>query len=60
MNAAHIGFEQRYLQDLKQMKKEENAKAELTDGRRRWFNREMDKVRSKIDELLQKQNKENN
>ena len=51
---AQIGFEQRYLQDLKRMKKEKQAKGELSNGKRKWFNQETDKVRDRINQLIQK------
>jgi hypothetical protein len=57
---ARIGFEQRYLQDLKRLKKEKQAKGELSNGRRKWFNQEADKVRDRIDELIQKKKERDN
>lgn len=39
-------FNQRYIEDLKRMKQEQEN---LRDGRRRWFNREIDKIKGELE-----------
>lgn len=47
-----IGFNQRYLEDLRQMKKtEKDSESGLEDGRRRWFNRDIENIEKLIENL---------
>lgn len=39
-------FNERYLEDLKRMKEEEKP---LSDGRRRWFNQEIEKLEGELE-----------
>ncbi|MFB6215788.1 MAG: hypothetical protein ABEJ72_02300 [Candidatus Aenigmatarchaeota archaeon] len=51
---ARIKWNQRYIEDLQYMKKEESQQDDgLSNGRRRWLNREMEDARQKIMELDQ-------
>lgn len=43
-----LRFEQLYLEDLKQMKRNEEN---LSNGRRKWFNQEIENVKNKIQKL---------
>lgn len=46
-----LQFSQRYLSDLQE---EKNNKEKLSNGRRKWLNKEISKTKDKIEELDQK------
>jgi hypothetical protein len=51
-----IRFNVQLLKELRHLREEErdNSNGRLSDGRRKWFNRELDSVRTQIDHLESK------
>lgn len=48
-----IKFTQRAIAGLQTQKKEEKQEGGLSDGRKRWFNREIDRKREKLRNLIE-------
>lgn len=51
-----LNWQKNYLEDLKKMKKKEDKNKKLSNGRRKWFNKEISKTKQKIENLSEKLN----
>lgn len=49
-----IRFTQRTIATLQSQKNEERESGDLSDGRKRWFNQEIEKEREKLRELIER------